>query len=142
AIPPELRKTVAEKLTLDGLSASYPYGALSMGIFSQAVRVPFFKNQLTYIPDDSILGKYRSKYKNMLVLMEDNKDPITGDSSDHKIKTISTQDLVYELRDSRSRVDQLAVLRARLLDNFVMDFDRHEQQWDWYAMDSAKNKIY
>ena len=23
-----------------------------------------------------------------------------------------------------------------------MDFDRHEEQWDWYARDSAKNKIY
>ena len=86
AIPPELRKTIAEKLTLDGLSASYPYGALSMAIFSQAVHVPFYRSQLTYIPDDSVLGKYRSKYKNTLVLMEDSKDPVTGDSSDDKIK--------------------------------------------------------
>ena len=29
------------------------------------------------------------------------------------------------------KIDQLSVLRARLLDNFVMDFDRHEEQWEW-----------
>ena len=57
AIPAEFRKTVVEKLAMDGLSASYPYGVLSMGILSQAAGVPYFRNHLGYIPDDSILGE-------------------------------------------------------------------------------------
>jgi len=142
AIPEELRKTLVEKLARDGLSASYPYGVLSMGVLSTAARVPFLKNELICLPDDSTLGKYQSQYKNTLVFMEDTKDPVTGDSSINKITTISTEDLIYELKSSNNRVDQLAVLRARLLDNFVMDFDRHEEQWDWYAIDSSKNKTY
>jgi hypothetical protein len=142
AVPSELRKTVFEKLALDGLSASYPYGVLSMGVLSHAAHVPFLMNQLEYIPDDSVLGEYRSKYKKSLVFMEDGGDPVTGDSSAKKIKTISTEDLLFELRNNHTRVDQFAVLRARLLDNFVMDFDRHEEQWEWYAFDSGKDKIY
>ena len=142
AVPEELRKTLVEKLARDGLSASYPYGVLSMGVLSTAARVPFLKNELVCLPDDSTLGEYQSKYKNSLVFMEDSRDPVTGDNSIDKITTISTEDLVYELKSSNNRVDQLAVLRARLLDNFVMDFDRHEEQWDWYAIDAAKNKTY
>src|SRR5215471_21169862 len=43
AIPVQLRKTYAEKLFKDGVSASYPYGALSMGVLSNAARVPYLK---------------------------------------------------------------------------------------------------
>ena len=142
AVPSELRKTVFEKLALDGLSASYPYGVLSMGILSHAAHVPFLMNQLAYVPDDSALGEYRSKYKKSLVFMENSGDPATGGSPSKKIKTISTEHLLFELRNNHNRVDQFAILRARLLDNFVMDFDRHEEQWEWYAVDSGENKIY
>jgi len=59
AIPEEFRKTLVEKLAQDGLSASYPYGVLSMGVLSTSARVPFWKNKLVCIRDDSTLGKYK-----------------------------------------------------------------------------------
>jgi hypothetical protein len=151
AIPPELRKTIAEKIVKDGISASYPYGALSMGSFSKAVNVPFLKDTLVYIPDGPALGEFRSRFKNILVLMEEKepsefikeKDPSSIAHEGKKEKTISTEELVYKLtNDNNNKVDQLTVLRARLLDNFVMDFDRHEGQWDWLGIDSAADKIY
>ena len=145
AIPPELKKTIAAKLMKDGISACYPYGALSMGVFSKAFHVPFFKNTLVYVPDDPALGEFRPKFKNILVLMEE-KEPSgfeRKNDKDKKEKPISTNELIYKLADhNNNKVDQLAVLRARLLDNFVMDFDRHEGQWDWIAVDSAESKIY
>src|SRR6266480_6588869 len=74
AIPPELRKTIAEKIVSDDIAASYPYGALSMAALSEAVHVPYLKERLVYIPDDPGLDKFRAKYKNSFVLMED-KEP-------------------------------------------------------------------
>ncbi|HEV8284827.1 MAG TPA: BamA/TamA family outer membrane protein [Chitinophagaceae bacterium] len=151
AIPPELRKTIAEKIVKDGISASYPYGILSMSSFSKAANVPFLKDTLVYIPDDPALGEFRSKFKNILVLMEEREpsgvikeiDPSSTVQEDKKEKTISTEKLIYELaNDNNNKIDQSAVLRARLLDNFVMDFDRHEAQWDWLGIDSAGGKIY
>jgi hypothetical protein len=145
AIPPDLRKTIAEKIVKDGISASYPYGALSMGTLSNAVNVPFLKDTLVYVADDAALGEFRSRFKNILVLMEEREPSgvINGNDQAKKEKTISTEELIYNLRDdNNNRVDQSAVLRARLLDNFVMDFDRHEAQWDWLGIDSAKGKIY
>ncbi len=145
AIPPELRKTITEKIVYDGISASYPYGALSMGTLAKAAHVPFLKNTLVYVPDDPALGEFRSKFKNILVLMEE-KEPsgvVNENDQDKKEKTISTKELIYKLgNDNNNIVDQSAVLRARLLDNFVMDFDRHEAQWDWLGIDSAAVKIY
>jgi hypothetical protein len=145
AIPPELKKTIAEKLMKDGISACYPYGALSMGVFSKAFHVPFFKDTLVYVPDGPALGEFRPKFKNILVLMEE-KEPSgfeRKNDKDKKEKPISTNELIFKLAEhNNNKVDQLAVLRARLLDNFVMDFDRHEGQWDWIAIDSAEDKIY
>lgn len=143
-VPPELRRTVAAKIVDDAISASYPYGALSMGTFSRAAGVPFFKDTLVYVATDEGLGEFRSKFENLLVLMEE-KSPseIAVDDKEKKEKLISTEELVYELQNHNGgKVDQLAVLRARLLDNFVMDFDRHEGQWEWLGIHSEGGKIY
>src|SRR6476646_5934807 len=52
AIPKELRNTAAGKLVEDAISASYPYGALSMEILSKAAGVPYLSDRLVYIADD------------------------------------------------------------------------------------------
>ncbi|HRO69811.1 MAG TPA: BamA/TamA family outer membrane protein, partial [Chitinophagaceae bacterium] len=44
------------------------------------------------------------------------------------------------IEDNSNTVDQQAVLRARILDMFVMDFDRHEGQWEWGAIDHGNGK--
>jgi hypothetical protein len=53
-----------------------------------------------------------------------------------------TEDIFPELYSNKKFIDQKAVLRARLLDNFIMDFDRHEGQWIWVEKDSADKKYY
>ena len=40
------------------------------------------------------------------------------------------------------RADQFAVLRARLLDIMIGDFDRHFDQWKWITTDTGKGKLY
>jgi hypothetical protein len=151
AIPPPIRNTVAGSLVSDGVSGSYPYGTLSMSVFSKAAGVPFLKDTLVYLPDDPALGEFRSQVKKTLVLMEEKEpDGIIQDNGSSSSgadakqeKTISTNELIYELaKDNNNKVDQSAVLRARLLDNFVMDFDRHEGQWDWLGVKSSAGKTY
>jgi len=145
AVPLGLRKTIAEKIIKDGISGSYPYGALSMSTLSTAVNVPFLEDSLVYVPDSPALGEFSSSFKNFLVLME-NRLPaeiIKANEQGKKEKILSTGEIIYELaNDNNSRVDQASVLRARLLDNFVMDFDRHEEQWDWFGIDSSGIKFY
>ena len=44
--------------------------------------------------------------------------------------------------DNEKTIDQAAVLKARLLDMMIGDFDRHFDQWKWIEADTGKGKIY
>lgn len=136
AIPPDLRQTFVKDVVRDGISASYPYGVLSMETFSKAAGVPYMRNRLVYLPDDPRLDRFRADFKNMMALMEERKPPGVE-------KTDNTDEVVLKMaKDNDDRVDQKEVLKARLLDNFVMDLDRHEGQWEWATRDTGKGKIY
>ncbi|HEU4470001.1 MAG TPA: BamA/TamA family outer membrane protein [Flavisolibacter sp.] len=136
AIPPDLRQTFVKDVVNDGISASYPYGALSMGVLSKAAGVPYLRNRLVYLPDDPRLDRFRADFKNMVALMEERQPPGVK-------KTDNTDEVVLKMaKDNDDHIDQRAVLKARLLDNFVMDLDRHEGQWEWATRDTGKGKIY
>ncbi|MGZ3909524.1 MAG: BamA/TamA family outer membrane protein [Flavisolibacter sp.] len=136
AIPPDLRSPFAIDLVEDGISASYPYASLSTGTMAHAENLPYLRRQLVFIPDDPRLGRFRSTFKNTLAVLEE-KEPLDVN------KTHNTEELVLRLaKDNDNHVDQREVLRARLLDNFYMDLDRHEGQWNWATRDTGKGKIY
>ena len=135
-LPADLQSGAAEDIVADGISASYPYAALSMPVLAEAAGVPSLNVKVTYIPDDPKLGEYRQDFKNLLTYLEDR----IPDSVD---KGYDTEDVVKKLiGDNDNTVDQHALLRARILDMFVMDFDRHEGQWIWGTIDKEKGKHY
>jgi len=139
-VPRELEGTIAEKIVADGISASYPYGVLAVGTLAKAAGVPFLPNTLVYIPDHPSLGEFRDKYKNTLSLLE--LRTVTT-AKNKKEKTYNTHEIFPELFASgKNEVDQTVVLKGRLLDNFIMDFDRHEDQWEWVKKDSVGKTYY
>lgn len=136
AIPPDLRTPFAIDIVEDGISAAYPFASLSISPMAEAAGVPTPRRKLVYIPDDPRLGRFRETFKNTLAVLEE-RQPLGID------KVYNTDELVLRLaKDNDDHVDQKAVLRARLLDNFYMDFDRHEGQWNWATRDTGKGKIY
>jgi hypothetical protein len=121
-------------LVADGVSASYPYAALSIPPLAAALQVPHANPQLVYVPDDPRLGRFREDYGNLFAFVEE-REPGNGR------KTYNMTDLEELLqKDNDNIIDQQRVLRARMLDMFVMDFDRHEDQWRWMAEDNGKGK--
>lgn len=136
ALPQDLRGTFVKDLVQDGVSASYPYAALSMPVFAEAAGVNHAKPKLVFVPDDPRFGKYRTDFANTLCLFEE-REP--GGFK----KTINTVELADKLKDDNDNsVDQPEFLKARLLDMFVMDFDRHEDQWRWGVVDEKKGNRY
>jgi hypothetical protein len=135
-LPYDLQSEAAEDLVADGVSASYPYAALSVIPLAKAANIPYLEAKVIYIPDDPKLGEYREDFKNMLAYFE-NKTP------DGVNKSFDTEEVVAKLKDDNDHeVDQLALLRVRILDMYVMDFDRHEGQWEWGSIDKDKGNIY
>src|SRR5260221_13001458 len=101
---------------------------------AQALHIPHANPRLVYIPDDPRLGKFRSDYGNLFAFIEE------GEPGNGK-KTYNMDDIEKKLfEDNDNTIDQHRVLKARLLDMFVMDFARHEVQWRWLADDNDKGK--
>lgn len=135
-LPEEFRETIVKDAVVDGISASYPFAALSIPVLSDAADVPYAKPRLVFIPDDPQLGYYRDEFKNKLAIFEE-REP--GGFT----KNSSTEKIIDKLRDDNdNKVDQESVLKARLLDMFIMDFDRHEDQWRWGTNDTGEQKRY
>jgi Omp85 superfamily domain/Calcineurin-like phosphoesterase len=136
AIPADLRQTVAKDIVEDGVSASYPYASLSVPPLAEASGVPVIRRKLVYVPQDPRLERFGDVFGNTMAILEE-REPAGVK------KTDNTSEMVLKLvKDNDDHVDQRRVLRARLLDNFIMDFDRHEDQWRWATYDTGKGKVY
>jgi hypothetical protein len=136
AIPADLRQSFARDIVKQGISASYPYGPLSIETFARAAGIPTIRRKLVYVPDDPRLDRFRTEFSNSLAILEE-REPLGVK------KTDNTEELVLRLqKDNDDHVDQVSVLKARLVDNFIMDFDRHEDQWRWATRDTGKGKLY
>lgn len=133
-LPADLQSDAATDLVADGVSASYPYAALSIPVLAEAAGIPHSFAKLVYIPDDPNLGEFREEFANMLALYE-------ATLPDTVNKDYDTDEVADKLeKDNDNKVDQLALLKIRVLDMFVMDLDRHEGQWTWGAYDNANGK--
>ncbi len=135
-LPGDLQSDAAADLVSDGVSASYPYSALSIPILSEAAGIPHGNPKVVFIGDDPRLGQFREDFKNSMVLYEER-------APDSVSKLYDTDEVVEKLeKDNDNDVNQLALLRVRILDLYVMDLDRHEDQWSWGAYDNGKGKTF
>lgn len=145
AMPEMLRKTFAQDLVQDQISAAHPYGALVVPYLADAAGIYHTNPTLVYLPDDPRFGPYRRSFANTLALFEERPD---GDASDkpyfgNSKKIISTDKVLQKLADDvDNRVDQEFVLRSRLFDMVIGDWDRHDDQWRWASFKEKKKEYY
>ncbi|MBA2249916.1 MAG: metallophosphoesterase [Chitinophagaceae bacterium] len=136
-LPENLQNTVAKRIVQDLTSASHPYGALPVPVLSDAAGVIAATPMLFYVPDDPVLGPYRKIFGNTVCMLE-KRDPTLDESN-----TRSTAKIINKIIDNNDHhIDQEAVLRARLLDNILGDWDRHFDQWKWGTTDTGIGKLY
>jgi hypothetical protein len=132
ALPKFLRGTLVQRITQDMVSAAHPYAPLTIPPLAKAIGVIVPEPTFYFIPDDPALEPYRSAFANTICMLEQ-REP-TPDRSE----TEDTDDLMKELlEENEHMVIQQAVLRARLLDMIVADWDRHADQWRWGKKDSG-----
>jgi len=138
ALPKSLRKFgVIASIVQDQISAAYPYAPLTITDLSYAANVPVTPNELYYVPSDPALGKYREILAHRVCLLEPEPETIIAS------KSFSTDKAYKQIReDNRNVVLQENMLRARLLDMLIADWDRHKNQWDWSTIDSNNSKYF
>lgn len=136
AIPENFRNSVAKDIVQDLISAANPYAPLTLPPLAAAAGVVEASPELFFVPDDPSFGYYRPLFANTVCLLE-KKDPLPG------MDTKSTGKVLQKMTEDNDHVvDQKALLRARLLDMLIADFDRHWDQWRWGEQDTGKGKLY
>lgn len=137
AMPAGLRSSLAKDILQDMISAAHPYAPLVVPDLAKAAGVPHSEPKFFFVPDDPSLGLYQTLFANKVCLLE--KKDNSYDGSDTK----STPKVLKKMvEDNDHVVDQNAVLRARLLDILIADWDRHFDQWRWGVLDTGKGKLY
>jgi hypothetical protein len=130
-------ENTAEYLSMELTTASHPYGALVTPDLLKAIQLGSPRPELFFVPDDPALGIYRQLFANSVCMLEE-KDATQDDT-----KTRTTSKVFSRMLDENDhRPEQAEVLKARLLDMIIGDFDRHFDQWRWSTTDTGKGKTY
>jgi hypothetical protein len=130
ALAPPLRQTIAKQVIQDQISASHPYAALAVARLAEQVGVVHTNPTIVYLPDDPLLGIYRKDYGDALYLFEERE--IAQKDAPAGIEFFSTDKMLNKLTgDNDHQVNQNEVLKARIFDLWIGDWDRHDDQWRW-----------
>ncbi|GAA4320029.1 hypothetical protein GCM10023115_46820 [Pontixanthobacter gangjinensis] len=146
--PKKLIPQVAEDLGLeniivDGISAQHPFGAILSARLSEIAGVLHTHPTMYFIPKQEALGEYNKKYGNRLYLLEyeteSKKNWTSFKNVDEIVETKDLQEIKQEKGDKVS-IDRAALVKARLFDLLIGDWDRHAEQWGWVLLEK-ENKI-
>lgn len=146
ALPRILRETLAADVVRDQISASHPYGALVAAPLAEAAGVYHTNPQYFIIPDDPRFGRYLKGFANTIGLFETRPDEDLSDldSFGNTKNAVGTPKVLEKIQeDQDDQIDEVAVLKARLLDFFIADWDRHDDQWRWAEFKKkSKGSVY
>ncbi len=143
-VVPEIAKKLGlENIVIDGISAQHPYAAILAAELSEKAGVLHTHPQMMFIPKQETLGKYNEDYGNHLYLLEYETESDKNWTEYDADKIIETDDL-QELKQkmgNKLNIDRSALVRARLFDIIIGDWDRHAKQWGWVLTHQRGNKL-
>jgi hypothetical protein len=123
-LPAGLKATIAKDIVQDQVSTNHPFAALVVPDLAGSLGLSYAIPELIYVGDDPALGEYRKDFANAAYLLEP-RSPFEEDTDN----TLKVQRKIQE--DNDTRADQKLMLRARMLDFILGDWDRHEDNWRW-----------
>ena len=133
-LPEGLQQVFIRDWLDDVTSAQHLFSALVVPPIAHAVQVPHAKPVIGVLSPDKNLGIYSSLFNNMVVLLEEREPLGESDNSEKLKKNLQ--------KDNDNSFDGNEFLKARMLDAFLGDWDRHEDQWRWYNTGKGKTIKY
>ncbi|MEP2770695.1 MAG: hypothetical protein ABJH05_01015 [Fulvivirga sp.] len=144
-LPLPLQYSFADDVVQDQISASHPFGAFILPKLGDAAGIYHTNPKMVFIPDTPLLGEYREDYGGVLAMIEQDADEDWSDYEDfgYTKNAVSSESVMEELQDdNENRVDEKALLRVRLFDMWVGDWDRHDGQFRWAEFEDDRGKYY
>jgi len=130
-LPEPLKRTFVKTWLTDAISNEFPYGSLMVPVLADVEKVPHSNPTIVYVAPDSALGRYNRVFSGRVFMIEE-REPLG--ESENTFKMLEKLD-----KNNDNSIDQITFFRARLLDLFMGDWDRHEKQWGWVDV-SKDNK--
>jgi hypothetical protein len=137
--------TYSEELLLDVFTGSHPYAPFTVAPLAKAIGVLHTKPQLFFVPKQKALHHFNAEFGDELYMIEERAASGHGDKANFGFsnKVISTNDVLKKLlKNSNSKIDEAAYIKARLFDMLLGDWDRHEDQWRWAAFKEGTTTVY
>lgn len=134
SLPPELKESVYGDIIQDQVSIGTPVSGLITAPLLDAVGVLNAKPEMIILPDTEKLGQFRKQFGGRLGTIEVNPNDYDDESLNFAgaDKVVSGFKIFEETEeDNDDRVDQAEFLKARLMDVWLGDRDRHSDQWKW-----------
>ncbi|MBA3521688.1 MAG: hypothetical protein H0T90_04185 [Gemmatimonadales bacterium] len=132
-LPAELRGTGLGGVLQDQISAGHPAAPFVVAPLLEAAGVLHAEPRLVVLREgDSRLGTFEPEFGGMLGILEERAEVGKGPGFGGATEVIGTDKLLQRLeRDGDHLVDAPQFLRARMVDIFLGDWDRHQDQWRW-----------
>lgn len=144
-VPEQFRGTVYESILEDLRVGLHPYSALPVAALAESIGIYHTNPSIFYLPRQKELGTYNNLFAGELYWFEER--PNEGwehlKSFGHTQKIIGYDKLIEKVQKSaKHQVDQHWVLKNRLFDMLIGDYDRHDDQWRWAAFpDTSKKRV-
>ncbi|MDH3599686.1 MAG: BamA/TamA family outer membrane protein [Candidatus Tectomicrobia bacterium] len=130
----DMRDYVVGDIFQDQLAANHPGAALIVPPLAEAAGVLHNTPRLVILPDDPALGEFRELFAGRLGTFLEFPTPASDTYAGFNEATdiLDTKSFLSKWLASREvRLDGRALVRARLLDFLIGDWDRHANNWRW-----------
>ena len=142
---PEVAYTLGlENIVVDGVSAQHPYGAVLAAALSDAAGILHTHPKIVYVPKHNALGEYSEEYGDRLFLLEYETEGEENWTNFSNVKEIVETDKLQEMKaelGENLQVDLRRLVRARLFDLLIGDWDRHSKQWGWVLQKKGEKLV-
>ena len=143
----DYKDTWAEKAISDFFTTAHPFMQLVIDPLAESVAINHSDTELFYIPKQERLNEFNENYGDELYYIERRPseeqanykgyrrtiDETSGKVTDYE----STTDMLEKVKSDESySVDERSLIRARIFDMLIGDWDRHQDQWRWVEYES------
>ncbi|WP_405397442.1 hypothetical protein [Maribacter sp. Asnod2-G09] len=132
---PKIAHTLGiENIVVDGISAQHPYAALVVSELSKRAKILNTMPKLVFLPKQEQLSDYNDKYGNRLFLLEYETKGKAKWLGLKNVDSLMDTDDLQKLKiknPNKVSIHANSLVRARLFDLLVGDWDRHAKQWGW-----------
>jgi len=136
-LPKEWRDQFPGKIAQDQTSHTHPAAGQILAPLYEAAGVAFTNPRLTVMPDDPALGEFQKTFAGEFGTIDEFPLPAADGRPGFLGATeiVSTSELWKRwLEGPDNHVNARAFLRARVVDLWLDNFDRHRGQWRWMRL--------